>query len=100
MCNIVPTASVRPPAPALTGSTGCEAIAKALRSNIAVKELDISHTSIDDKAAAALSTMLSTNKRLERLVMTHTNVTDAGAQLLCNALQGNATLQVSGCFVG
>lgn len=71
----------------LTGSTGCEAIAKALRNNSAVKELDVSHTSIDDKAANAISQMLTVNKELERIIMSHTNVSDSGAQLICNALQ-------------
>lgn len=71
------------------GSMGVEALCKALRSasSSGLKELDLSHTAADDKAAAALAGLLGASRVLERLVLTHTNITDAGAQLLCNALQ-------------
>lgn len=59
----------------------------------------MSHTSIDDKASAAISAMLTVNKGLERLLLQCTNITDVGAQAICNALQQNATLQV-GLLVG
>jgi hypothetical protein len=71
------------------GSMGVEALCKALRSagSSGLKELDLSHTAADDKAAAALAGLLGASRVLERLALTHTNMTDAGAQLLCNALQ-------------
>lgn len=73
----------------LPGNVGCEAICKALKTagSSGLKELDVSHVSIDDKAAAAIAALLSSSRVLERLVLTHTNITDAGAQLICNALQ-------------
>lgn len=68
---------------------GVEALCKALKAagSSGLKELDLSHTAADDKAAVALAGLLSTSRVLERLVLTNTNITDAGAQLLCNALQ-------------
>jgi hypothetical protein len=80
---------------------GVEALCKALRSagSSGLKELDLSHTAADDKAAAALAGLLGASRVLERLVLTHTNITDAGAQLLCNALQvgGDNRGGVGGC---
>jgi hypothetical protein len=52
-----------------------------------LKELNLSHLPLDDRAAAAVAALLSSSRVLERLLMTHSNVTDAGAQLICNALQ-------------
>jgi hypothetical protein len=77
------------------GPLGCEALCKALRSSgsSGLKELDLSHTALDDRAAGALAALLTASRVLERLVLTHTNITDAGAQLLCNALQNNGCLQ-------
>lgn len=73
----------------LSGSMGAEALCKALKAagSSGLKELDLSHTAVDDKAAAALAGLLSSSRVLERLVLTNTSITDAGAQLLCNALQ-------------
>lgn len=65
-------------------------IAKALRNSTStsLRELDLSSTSIDDKAAGSLAALLATpGCKLERLLLSNTNITDAGAQLLCNALQ-------------
>jgi hypothetical protein len=66
-----------------------EAICKALKSagSSGLKELDLSHTAADDKAAAALAGLLASSRVLERLVLSSTSISDAGAQLLCNALQ-------------
>ena len=74
---------------AAPGPVGVEALCKALKAagSSGLKELDLSHTAVDDKAAAALAGLLSSSRVLERLALTHTNITDAGAQLLCNALQ-------------
>lgn len=81
--------------PMLAGPMGVEALCKALKAagSSGLKELDLSHTAADDKAAVALAGLLSTSRVLERLVLTNTNITDAGAQLLCNALQVWATRQ-------
>ena len=71
------------------GSLGVEAICKALKSagSSGLKELNLSHTAADDKAAAALAGLLASSRVLERLVLSSTSISDAGAQLLCNALQ-------------
>jgi hypothetical protein len=68
---------------------GCEALCKALKvaGSSGLKELNLSHLPLDDRAAAAVAALLSSSRVLERLLMTHSNITDAGAQLICNALQ-------------
>jgi len=86
---------------------GAEVLCKALKAagSSGLKELDLSHTAVDDKAAGALAGLLSSSRVLERLVLTNTSITDAGAQLLCNALQvsmrmypyGRATMHASLC---
>jgi hypothetical protein len=74
---------------------GVEALCKGLKAagSSGLKELDLSHTAADDKAAAALAGLLSSSRVLERLVLTHTAISDAGAQLLCNALQVSCVQQ-------
>lgn len=71
------------------GPMGVEALCKGLKAagSSGLKELDLSHTAADDKAAAVLAGLLSSSRMLERLVLTHTSISDAGVQLLCNALQ-------------
>lgn len=85
-------ASPLPHCTTCAGSAGCEALCKALRSagSSGIKELDLSHTSIDDRAAVALASLLAGSKVLERLLLSDTQITDAGAQLMCNALQVGA----------
>lgn len=77
------------------GSLGCEALCKALKvaGSSGLKELNLSHLPLDDRAAAAVAGLLASSRVLERLLMTHSNITDAGAQLICNALQVGATLR-------
>lgn len=82
---------------------GVEALCKGLKAagSSGLKELDLSHTAADDKAAAALAGLLSSSRALERLVLTHTGISDAGAQLLCSALQVSepCTVRARGSFV-
>jgi hypothetical protein len=87
ICDGIPTLLLHAACP---GTQGADALAKAVRGspNCNLKELDLSNTSIEDKAAGSLAAMLATpGCKVERLLLSQTNITDAGAQLLCNALQ-------------
>jgi hypothetical protein len=71
-------------AAAAAGSLGCEALCKALKvaGSSGLKELNLGHLPLDDRAAAAVAALLSSSRVLKRLLMTHSNITDAGAQLI------------------
>lgn len=73
---------------------GADALAKCLRHNGTLRELDLSHTQLDDRAAAALAGMLGANKALHRVNLSHTRIGDVGGKALCDALHQNNNIQV------
>ena len=71
---------------------GVEALAEGLRTNGALKTLDLSSNSIGDAGAQALAEALKTNEALTQLFLRSNSIGDAGAQALAEALKTNEAL--------
>ena len=71
---------------------GILAVAKALKTNEALKTLWLNNNSIGDAGAQALAEALQTNGALTTLSLSHNSIGDAGARALAEALQTNKAL--------
>ena len=68
-------------------------IGKAIKVNITLQKLDISHNSISDDGAVALSDGLKYNISLQKLNISYNKITNEGVKMIGEAIKVNKTLQ-------
>ena len=75
------------------GAGGATALAEMLKENRALQKLDVSHNSIGEGGATALAEMLKENRTLQQLGVSWNSIGDGGATALAEMLKENRTLQ-------
>ena len=81
------------------GAPTAKALAKALRTNSALKKLYLTRCAIRDEGAEALAGALWLNSTLTALYVNECQITDAGAKALEAALRSNSALGTL-CMIG
>ncbi|GLI70754.1 hypothetical protein VaNZ11_015781 [Volvox africanus] len=82
------------------GAQGVDSICRGVTKNTTLKELDLSRSGCDDKAAGHLAQVFQQNNTLEKLHVANNRITDIGAKLLADSLQANTGLHyidLAGC---
>ena len=69
-------------------------LSQALRSNTAVRSINLSHNSIGDRGAAYLAAFLRQNVSVTQLDLSSNSIGNRGARALCDSLAVNRALQV------
>ena len=76
-----------------TGSRGCEAIAKYLKSdNCSLESLHLANNKCSDYGAKAIAQAIAVNKSLIHLDLTYNSINDLGLTLFAQALSQNTYL--------